>query len=1311
MNKNDFRTAYDKIVLPEDVKAEMKKKLLARMAENKASDSADEAEFHPAAEIRIEPKKRHTGRTVAIAGSAAAVALAVGVGFWFNRDSLIQNPNVNHAVTRESTSEATDETTEEASCFSRAYALGELKFQEFTPTTADHLQPSSKADNDEIVRYFSENMGILLEEFAKSGGKPGYLNGMSVSECYTDDNGWTVILRSEDGKKQVNFSISRKKGDFTPITLPDGSYIYAAGEPKSSFAYSWVNFIDPECWKLAAGSYEHDGSVYYAAEYDFARYDSHWYCRIDAKDVTQEEFLSCIDDGSPAYLSYDHKGWYCENISAADQENIYDNWRKPQTGVQLPQTSDVDTTWGTLTLSPLTAYPARRYGSDGYWNVFCDSGSSLPEGMSYSLADAAEYSGLDVLSGISSDSIFGVSGNTTVLYTAAYDGITSGLATDERMGANLEMLPGDDRQQFDEAQKYVNKGVYTDGDASAEVEYGEYYSTDKLPYFSGKDRTSVCYAAYIKPENVNSSAYIAVFDDWNMAYDSYMDDVIFARYPAESSDFTDGVSGAGSLYTAFGYDDGGMPHYVGGFSFGSGKYLLLDMFNADIDEFAELIAKLYSNGNAVPRQDVTDGRTTLANGELIYHDGDVSGSIYSRPNRECTAEEANSMFRELVPNAAMPGMDEWFRSQLSDITERAGESAADSVKSTRPLADELELSGAYYNDTGFALEFSQGSRQLTFSVSTRGDEFLPVIIDGSNYLEYNGAYDSWATVNGGYDFIDPEKFSLGLCQMNNDYYLAKYSLKTDGVTRYFRLYSKGLTREQFEKCLEAVSPVRTGDHMGNYSPDGSYIIDVQASVTYDRDDLKLPESTTAETEWGKLQLDTLTYTASPLNATNYNVQAFYNVNELKGSGYSLSEIVELCGKTVLDNPEKLFGGSEIHFGYAASYEGISNGAFDSDHGINSGMLPGDDPAQFAEAQQHVAEDMFSSPLVDAELSRYYDTDRIDYFKDKKRTGVRYTLNHWIDDERSVSVTVTDAPAMLDAGRYIFGRLPAQYTDNFSKAQQRVYAGYGQISGNDVYMGGFRSGGCYIVVTAKNTGLREFARVLAALCEDSASPETVQSAEYPEPTYNMTGSLDNQYEAGRVFVFNQMKLTDRQAECDDLHYFATADEAAQTFTQVQNADGRTHSTVSLLENNGWTLVPEKSAAMDYNGDVPTWVSLYFEKDGGRTGIYVKTGTGDMFSDPLGFTLAGGKRMEIGGVGLECSLKSYEQLILNDASSDDYQFGIAGRYESGVNCYIAETTSRKPSDNTRTQVQAMGSSMTIDDVMDVFAALLYDLPEMK
>ena len=208
MNKNDFRTAYDKIVLPEDVKAEMKKKLLAQMAENKASDNAGEAEFHPAAEIRIEPKKRHTGRAVAIAGSAAAVALAVGVGFWFNRDSLLQKPNVNSAVTCESTSEATDETTEEASCFSRAYALGELKFQEFTPTTADHLQPSSKADNDEIVRYFSENMGILLEEFAKSGGKPGYLNGMSVSECYTDDNGWTVILRSEDGKKQVAFRLS-----------------------------------------------------------------------------------------------------------------------------------------------------------------------------------------------------------------------------------------------------------------------------------------------------------------------------------------------------------------------------------------------------------------------------------------------------------------------------------------------------------------------------------------------------------------------------------------------------------------------------------------------------------------------------------------------------------------------------------------------------------------------------------------------------------------------------------------------------------------------------------------------------------------------------------------------------------------------------------------------------------------------------------------------------------------------------------------------------------------------------------------------
>lgn len=79
MNRHDFRSAYDKIVLPESAKAEMKKKLLALSADRKAErDTEYGGEFYPAKEYRPQPKKRHTGRNAAIVGSAAAVALTVG---------------------------------------------------------------------------------------------------------------------------------------------------------------------------------------------------------------------------------------------------------------------------------------------------------------------------------------------------------------------------------------------------------------------------------------------------------------------------------------------------------------------------------------------------------------------------------------------------------------------------------------------------------------------------------------------------------------------------------------------------------------------------------------------------------------------------------------------------------------------------------------------------------------------------------------------------------------------------------------------------------------------------------------------------------------------------------------------------------------------------------------------------------------------------------------------------------------------------------------------------------------------------------
>ncbi len=45
----------------------------------------------------------------------------------------------------------------------------------------------------------------------------------------------TLIYRSEDGTKQANLSISTAENEFIPITLPDGNYLTAPGEPGEPF--------------------------------------------------------------------------------------------------------------------------------------------------------------------------------------------------------------------------------------------------------------------------------------------------------------------------------------------------------------------------------------------------------------------------------------------------------------------------------------------------------------------------------------------------------------------------------------------------------------------------------------------------------------------------------------------------------------------------------------------------------------------------------------------------------------------------------------------------------------------------------------------------------------------------------------------------------------------------------------------------------------------------------------------------------------------------------------------------------------------
>lgn len=55
------------------------------------------------------------------------------------------------------------------------------------------------------------------------------------SDGYYSDTGMTLIYRSEDGTKQANLSISTVENEFIPITLPDGGYLTAPGEPGEPF--------------------------------------------------------------------------------------------------------------------------------------------------------------------------------------------------------------------------------------------------------------------------------------------------------------------------------------------------------------------------------------------------------------------------------------------------------------------------------------------------------------------------------------------------------------------------------------------------------------------------------------------------------------------------------------------------------------------------------------------------------------------------------------------------------------------------------------------------------------------------------------------------------------------------------------------------------------------------------------------------------------------------------------------------------------------------------------------------------------------
>ena len=62
MNRKDFKSAYDKITLSDECRAEMKNKLMAAMEQkNSSGEFEDDGLLHSTQEIKLAPRKRSAG--------------------------------------------------------------------------------------------------------------------------------------------------------------------------------------------------------------------------------------------------------------------------------------------------------------------------------------------------------------------------------------------------------------------------------------------------------------------------------------------------------------------------------------------------------------------------------------------------------------------------------------------------------------------------------------------------------------------------------------------------------------------------------------------------------------------------------------------------------------------------------------------------------------------------------------------------------------------------------------------------------------------------------------------------------------------------------------------------------------------------------------------------------------------------------------------------------------------------------------------------------------------------------------------------
>lgn len=627
MNRKDFKSAYDKITLSDECRAEMKNKLMAAMEQkNSSGEFEDDGLLHSTQEIKLAPRKSSAGKTAAIAGSAAAViaVFAVGAGVMLSRNGIPQPQPVTSNGTHETsdmpqTAESTEPETfkEQDDGNSIKTACGTMRFQELSETSAEHSEPgqqfadSAAAVTEMRTRWFKRTFSSLgwdqiyaqnhgLEMYDDTDGGDDITDtrplGEEVpySDGYYSDTGMTLIYRSKDGTKQANLSISTVENEFIPITLPDGNYLTAPGEPESLFSReSYANFIDPAYdLEMCVGTYTDGTDTYYTAYYYIDSASPEAYVRIDAKNITRDQFIGCIAKNTYQYRIQDHMGLY-----DADGTAIYTGYTNTDDKgfeIILPGPKKQETEWGTLNLNQLTFYcltgDANYYGGN-CWNVEYNQSVDGGDVPYYTLEEIPELTGVDMMNKLTIPDEFATgSGSTTKLvYRAAYEGIYNEGSADwaKDTGINTEMLPGDDPEEFAEAQKYVGTYINID-DNGVETEIPDHYLTDKVDYFKNKKRTSFYANLIFKCGEREIS--VKVLDDWRM----YGSLATFGRYPVkESPEFITGAEGNGEVCAGWGAMNGDNV-YIGGFRNADGRYVVVEARNVGCRDFTRILAQLYT---------------------------------------------------------------------------------------------------------------------------------------------------------------------------------------------------------------------------------------------------------------------------------------------------------------------------------------------------------------------------------------------------------------------------------------------------------------------------------------------------------------------------------------------------------------------------------------------------------------------------------------------------------------------------------------------------------------------------------------------